>query len=54
MRLESIRYVLNFFDYTGKTKDRLRLHPDGPRLVGPAGDPEPGGTAARLAGHDGI
>ena len=32
MRLESIRYVLNFFDYAGKTEDRLRLYPD-PNIV---------------------
>ena len=32
MRLESIRYVLNLFDYSGKTNDRLRLYPD-PNIV---------------------
>ena len=32
MRLESIRYVLNLFDYVGKTQDRLRLYPD-PNVV---------------------
>lgn len=28
MRLESMRYVLNLFDYDGKTDERLRLLPD--------------------------
>ena len=32
MRLESIRYILNLFNYDGKTNDRLRLYPD-PNIV---------------------
>ena len=32
MRLESIRYVLNLFDYDGKSEDRARIYPD-PNIV---------------------
>ena len=32
MRLESMRYVLNLFDYTGKSEERARLYPD-PNVV---------------------
>jgi polyphosphate kinase 2 len=32
MRLESMRYVLNLFDYKGKSKDRPRFYPD-PNII---------------------